>query len=96
MARASTKTFHYHACEDCRAKYPDGCDTPKVNGTCNTCRSGRRSVHAVGHEVHDCCRTDSRLVNKDDLKVYRLAGSTNWWICRVCARTFATNPRTAA
>ncbi len=94
-AKAKPKTLHYHACEECKARYPDGCMTPKVNRICGTCASGRPSVHALGCEPRDCCRTGSRQTNKDDNKVYRLAGTGTWWICMECKRTFGFNPRSS-
>ena len=92
---SSTKKLHYHACAHCGWRYPDGCDRPDVNDVCSSCRSGRTSLHHLGLAPRECCRTDSRIANKDDLKMYLLRGSGTWWLCRTCARQFGFNPGNA-
>lgn len=97
MARrpASTRLVgsqHFHGCLQCHRRYPDACDTPERDSRCSSCRSGRPSIHQLGIAARDCCRSNSRLANKDDLKTYRLVGAASWWLCRTCGRQFPINP----
>lgn len=88
--------LHYHGCSKCRRRYNDTCtERPMVTvqGVCMSCRMGRTSTLMTGIEPRDCCRKTVRLANKNDLKTYRLAGPGPWWLCLVCARQFAYDPR---
>lgn len=33
------------------------------------------------------------MVNKEEIKTYKLAGAHPWWICLGCSRTFPYLPR---
>jgi hypothetical protein len=93
VAKNLAGKLHYHACINCRDRYPDACHTQDENGLCNTCRSGRQSIHSMAGGAQECCRTNSRVANKDDLEMYRLRGPGPWWLCRTCARQHAYDPR---
>lgn len=85
--------LHYHGCHNCRRRYPDACETPTKNGICPSCKTGRLSIHMTGIEPRECCRASARVANKNDLKTYRLRGSSPWWLCMECARQFPFDPR---
>jgi hypothetical protein len=93
VAKNLAGKLHYHSCSNCRHRYPDACHSSEENGLCNTCRSGRSSIHMVGSQPQDCCRTDCRVANKDDIEMYRLRGTGPWWLCRTCSRQHGFDPR---
>lgn len=97
MARTySTAKFagkqHHHGCTDCRRRYVCACDTPQINSTCNSCRSGRVGEGARAWEPQPCCLADYRLCETYDRDVHKLAGPGPWFRCRTCARTFPCKP----
>lgn len=89
------KTVHTHGCRRCRTRYEDNCVTPKQNALCVACRGGRAFQLLVdGAKPRPCCVATSRLVTKDELRRYSLAGEASWWICGTCKRTQIYRPTT--
>jgi hypothetical protein len=86
--------FHFHGCETCGLKFGDACQTPDVNPTCPSCRSGfTRALWDRNRDPVDCCLDNSRQVTPAERKPYALAGGAHvWYICRTCSRTHPFNP----
>jgi hypothetical protein len=84
---------HHHACTRCRRRYHDACETPAVDGVCNSCRTGRLSTWVAATEPRPCCLTDAMPADRYDRDKYLLAGPGPWWVCRTCARQFPTQPK---
>ncbi len=91
---AGRKTAHWHGCVRCHNAYEDNCAAKTEDNLCVECRGGRGFQLLIDNrQPRDCCRTQSRLVTKDQKKSYRLEGSRLWFICTVCARTQPYNPQ---
>lgn len=95
--RSGTKTVHAHGCPTCRSRYEDNCEDRTTDEQCSWCRAGRsmeeRGIHYHNRQPKDCCRQDSRIATKEEIKSYTLAGASTWYICKTCARTHPTKPR---
>lgn len=91
---AEKKTVHRHGCRRCRIPYEDTCKTPKQNELCTGCRGGIPWLLLIDNaRPRQCCVDTSRLVTKDELKRYTLAGEASWWICATCKRTQIFKPK---
>lgn len=88
--------LHYHGCTNCHLRYHDACHTPELDGLCPSCTTGRISAYQQAIEPRACCYVDTRLANRDDRDVYKLAGPGPWWLCRTCARQFTRQPKEPA
>lgn len=87
------RSAHVHACPACRDTFTDNCRTPECDVRCNSCISGIPSVFAISRRPVDCCYGTTRLATKDERKTHRLGGTTTWWLCATCHRTFGYNPK---
>jgi hypothetical protein len=93
VSRDQKKTVHAHGCKRCRRRYEDNCKTPTKNGTCLSCTSGHPPpIWVLNRDPKDCCRVHARRTRKEETAPYLLAGDEPWFICRICARTFAYDP----
>jgi len=81
------KTWHVHACRGCGNTYRDTCDQAGEDATCDTCSGHRAWQLLVDNASPRTCCLNARLVNRDEKKTYRLAGRSNWHICKTCGRT---------
>jgi hypothetical protein len=85
---------HAHGCVRCGIRYEDACADSPTDALCTTCRGGRSWELLIEHNAPaDCCRTNSRIVRKEERDTYHLAGSRIWFICTRCARTATFDPR---
>ena len=88
------KTVHWHGCITCPSAYEDNCSDTTTDGRCALCRGGRGFDLLINNrKPADCCRTDARLVTKEEKTTYRLAGARIWFRCRTCARTHPFDPK---
>lgn len=80
---------HAHGCTRCSGRYEDACQTPNEAGVCRPCQ-GFASWELLRHNrlPRDCCPVHSRLMNKDEVKQYRLSTACSWFRCTACSRTF--------
>lgn len=85
---------HAHRCVRCGLRYEDSCDDSPTDGECTPCRGERpRPPWYRGRDPVACCLERSRLATRDDIRLYRLAGQAEWWICQACKRTHPYNPK---
>lgn len=83
---------HSHACATCRLRYQDACDTPLVDQVCLTCKTGHQMLNTPGFRPRDCCYEQTRPTSREDRIKYGLAGTSEWFQCRTCRRSFPTYP----
>lgn len=96
MARSKNLSgiYHAHGCRRCNVRYDDACTTPTQDDLCTACRGLRPwQVLIDGALPRDCCRQKARLVTKDEIAIYKLAGTRMWFICPTCARTHPFDPK---
>jgi hypothetical protein len=94
VATSLKGSFHAHGCVRCTTRYQDACQNFHDDGLCTSCRGGRAWQYLIDSAApHECCRTNARMVTKNEKQVYRLAGTRLWFICATCARTHPFNPR---
>lgn len=95
-AKARISGLHAHGCNQCSARYTDGCRYPHVNGLCQDCRGttyGRPSWDRH-FDPRTCCRRHSEPAGLRERETYSLGGEGRWWICSTCKRTHPYDPRT--
>ena len=89
--RGSGKIWHAHGCPECFTYFEDTCDERDAQLVCADCRTGqpvRMQITKNNRRPKDCCRDDCRPVTKEELNLYILQRSIEWFICGVCRRTF--------
>ena len=95
MATRAVIAAHGHCCTKCRNYYYDNCPAMAENSLCTKCVSGRGwEILRVNRLPRDCCRYNSRIVDKTDRKRLSLGGPADftWWICKDCGRTQGYDP----
>ena len=93
--RSNTKTWHWHGCKRCHARFGDNCATPNQSPVCRTCEVGAPRWELLYENAlpKDCCIETSVLLGtktKDEkahLKKYDLTTACPWYQCQICRRT---------
>ncbi len=86
--------LHYHGCAVCSHLYEDCCTESGLDSICKDCMPhhfGRPSWER-DRDPQPCCHHDSRPALPREIRSYRLAGLSTWWICDTCCRTHPYNP----
>lgn len=89
-----TKNAHLHGCPTCHDTFVCACKDLTSDPRCIPCigKTGD-SMLAMGRRPGKCCPAHIRAPRKEEMTIYRLAGSQLWWICGECKRAFNFKPQ---
>lgn len=93
--KSLARQHHAHGCAECHLRYTDACNIPDVDGRCQACRGSHRPLWSLNADPAECCLEHSRLVTKEEMARYALAGSHTWYRCSQCSRTHPYKPKEA-
>lgn len=84
---------HMHGCPHCKGTFLCNCrEAATTDPSCVPCVNDTgRSLH-VGRLPIRCCTQESRPARKDEVILYRLAGTKPWFMCAECKRAFIYQP----